>query len=227
MTLLLIVLPLAGYFLGSVSFAFIAGKLKGIDLREHGSGNLGATNAGRVLGGRWFAVVFLCDVAKGAVPVLAARFLPAMLGYQTAAVEHQVLMIAAGTGAILGHVFTLFHRFRGGKAVATSLGVLIALLPKLAGLCALVWLVVWLVAAVAFKAKKSTAVGPASVLTAFAAPVGWWLLVEDPLAADTRILTAFVVLLAALVVIRHRSNIATMLGRRESPSVSANDESPG
>jgi len=215
--LLLIVLPLAAYFLGSVSFAFLAGKLKGIDLREHGSGNLGATNVGRVLGGRWFATVFLCDVAKGAVPVLAARFLPAVLGYETEAVEHQVLMIAAGTGAILGHVFTLFHHFRGGKAVATSLGVLVALLPALAGLCALVWTVAWALAAFAFKAEKSAAVGPASVLAALAAPACWWLLVDDPLATDTRILTAFVVLLSALVVIRHRSNIAKMLKAGREP----------
>ncbi|MFM2092146.1 MAG: Glycerol-3-phosphate acyltransferase, partial [Planctomycetota bacterium] len=65
-------MPLAGYLAGSISFAYWAGRCKGIDLREHGSRNLGATNAGRVLGGRWFAIVFSADVLKGLVPVLVA-----------------------------------------------------------------------------------------------------------------------------------------------------------
>ncbi len=209
--MLLILLPIAGYLLGSISFAFLAGKLKGIDLREHGSGNLGATNAGRVLGPRWFALVLCCDVLKGVLPVLAARLLPAALGVEPAVVEHQVLMIAAGSSAVLGHVFTLFHHFRGGKAVATSLGVLIALLPLLALLCAGVWFVAWLIGIGIFKARKSAAVGPSSVVAALTAPVWWWWLVDHPMAPESRILTAFVVLLSVLVIVRHRSNIVKLV----------------
>jgi len=211
MTILLIVLPIVAYLLGSVSFAWLAGRAKGIELRDHGSGNLGATNAGRVLGARWFAVVFLGDVAKGALPVLAARLLPAWLGHEPSAVEAQVLQIAAGTGAILGHVFTLFHAFRGGKAVATSLGVLTSLLPALAGLCAATWIVIWALARLVARTGASAAVGPASVLAGISAPAWWWSLRADPLGQDTRILTAFVVILAVLIVVRHRSNIAQMV----------------
>lgn len=219
-TLLFVLLPIGAYLLGSVSFAWIAGRLKGIDLREHGSGNLGATNAGRVLGRPWFAAVFVCDVVKGLVPVLLGRFLPGWLGLGIEPVEHQVLMIAGGAGAILGHVYTLFHRFRGGKAVATSLGVLLGLVPVLAGILLALWLAVWLGARAALRLGASEAVGPASVLASAAAPFVWWALSaardRDPFARDTRILTAFVVLLAVLVVIRHRSNIAQMLRRQRS-----------
>ncbi|MDA3963257.1 MAG: glycerol-3-phosphate 1-O-acyltransferase PlsY [Planctomycetota bacterium] len=210
MTLLFIVLPLGAYLLGSISFAYICGKLKGIDLREHGSGNLGATNAGRVLGGRWFALVMILDILKGVIPLVLARVLPGALGFETEVVEHQVLQIAAGAGAILGHVFTLFHRFRGGKAVATSLGVLIGLLPLLAGIVAATWVTIWAIGTFIFKAKRSAAVGPASVLAACLTPVYWYFLVSDPFGADTRILTAFVALLCILVIIRHRSNIKAM-----------------
>ena len=207
-------MPLAAYLLGSISFAWIAGRCKGIDLRAHGSGNLGATNAGRVLGGGWFAAVFCADVGKGVLPVLLARSLPATFAVDADVTEHQILQIAAGGGAILGHVFTLFHRFRGGKAVATSLGVLIGLMPALAGLCALTWGLAWAVGACLLHASRSAAVGPASVAAALAAPAWWWLLIADPLAEGARLRTAFVVLLSVLVVVRHRGNIARLCTRR-------------
>src|SRR5258705_510268 len=115
-------LPMAAYLLGSVSFAWIAGRLNGIDLRQHGSRRLSATNAGRVLGREWFFFVFALDVAKGWAPVY-------VVDQSLGRGGDTLLLLSVGAAAVLGHVFTCFHGFKGGKAVATSLGVLIALLP--------------------------------------------------------------------------------------------------
>ncbi|MHC5067367.1 MAG: glycerol-3-phosphate 1-O-acyltransferase PlsY [Planctomycetota bacterium] len=212
MAVLPYLLPLLAYLIGSISFAYLAGKAKGVDLRSHGSGNLGATNAGRVLGGRWFLIVFLCDIAKGALPVAAAGALPTWLGLDLSPAAGQGVQIATGIGAILGHVFTLFHGFKGGKAVATSLGVLIGLTPLLAAACFATWLVAWLLGQVILRLRKSEAVGPASIVASIAAPAWWWLaLCPEPLARDHRVVTTFVVLLALLVAIRHRSNVGRTL----------------
>jgi len=228
-TLLWVLLPLAGYLLGSVSFAWVAGRLKGVDLRQRGSGNLGATNAGRVLGLGWFFAVFCCDVGKGVTPVLAGRLLPEALGYHIGAIEAQALPIAAGAAAVFGHVFTLFHGFRGGKAVATSLGVLAGLLPLTAAILLLLWLLLFGIIAALHRGRRSDAVGPASVLSALAAPLIYGaqrhLADGDPFAAGERLTTAFVVLMAVLVLLRHRSNIARIvrIGRSDKDSVGEDD----
>jgi glycerol-3-phosphate acyltransferase PlsY len=208
-------LPFAAYLLGSVSFAWIAGKLNGIDLREHGSRNLGATNAGRVLGRKWFLIVFTADLLKGLLPVLAALHGPARLGL---AVERPLLLaIASAAGAILGHVFTCYHGFKGGKAVATSLGVLIALMPAVAGAAFALWLVAWTIGWAGFRCAKSAAVGPASVVAALAAPGLHCWFSRDPLHGDLP-LTVFIALLALLVVAKHRSNIAKLFARPSPPA---------
>ena len=200
-------LPVVAYFIGSVSFAWIAGRLKGVDLRQHGSKSLGATNAGRVLGAKWFFIVFIADLLKGLLPVLAAMHVPELLG--VVVVGQEWLGIATAVGAVLGHVFTCYHGFKGGKAVATSLGVLIALMPSVAGAAFAVWLVAWIVGWGLGKLPKSTAVGPASVVSAIAAPILHWWLSSDPWHADLP-LTVFIILLALLVVVKHRSNIAKL-----------------
>jgi len=112
-----------GYVLGSIPFAYLAGRARGVDLRQHGSGNLGATNAVRVLGARVGAVVYLLDTLKGFV---AAFALPRMLGVEPGG----VWAIAFGLAAVAGHVRPLFLRFqRGGKGVATAGGVFFGLAP--------------------------------------------------------------------------------------------------
>src|SRR5476649_1847526 len=126
-------MPVASYLLGSVSFAWIAGRLNGIDLRQHGSRSLGATNAGRVLGREWFFFVFALDVAKGWTPVYVVDQWLGRGG-------DTVLLLSVGAAAVLGHIFPCFHGFKGGKAVATSLGVLIALLPLVAAISFTIWL---------------------------------------------------------------------------------------
>src|SRR5919112_5218347 len=136
--------PLAGlviaYLAGSIPFAYLAGKLfKGIDLREHGSGNLGATNVFRVMGWKIASIVMLLDMAKGALPVLLLppRFAP----------DHTVLWaIAFGVAAIVGHVRSVFLLWKGGgKGVATASGVFGALAPAAIGITLLVWFAVLVV----------------------------------------------------------------------------------
>jgi acyl phosphate:glycerol-3-phosphate acyltransferase len=112
-----------GYILGSIPFAYLAGRIHGIDLRQHGSGNLGATNVYRTLGWRVAAGVFLLDVLKGAVPVRLVR--------RYGVGSHLALWaIAAGVAAIAGHAKPIFLLWRGGgKGVATATGVFLALAP--------------------------------------------------------------------------------------------------
>lgn len=180
------------YLLGSVSFAWWAARAKGVDLRTVGSGNLGATNAGRVLGWHWFAIIFTLDLGKGLGPVLLAR-----------QADDAWLPIAVAAAAVLGHVFTCFHGFKGGKAVATSLGVIIALAPLAAGIAFGCWLLTWLLVWLGLRLKRSEAVGPASIVAALA-------VVPAYLATPGRShqTLGFLALLAALVLIKHRSNAA-------------------
>jgi acyl phosphate:glycerol-3-phosphate acyltransferase len=112
-------LCVGAYLAGSIPFGVLAARAKGVDLRQVGSGNIGATNVARALGKGWAIAVLLGDAAKGFVPVWLGR----RLGFPAAAVA------LAGLAAIVGHMFTLFLRGRGGKGVATSLGVALALSP--------------------------------------------------------------------------------------------------
>ncbi len=197
----------AAYLLGSVSFAWFAGRIKGIDLRQHGSGNLGATNAGRVLGKGWFLAVFTADLLKGLLPVMYAMDLAA---------RHEAsgsLPVAVGAAVIIGHVFTCFFAFKGGKAVATSLGVITGLVLKVAAVVLGIWILIWALA-YAILRKPSEAVGPASVVAALALPFVYLAIYPDPLSLLAIPQTLFMFLASALVVVRHRSNIAKLLKKR-------------
>ena len=199
------------YLIGSISFAWIAGRLHGTDLRLHGSGNLGATTAARVLGGIWFPVIFSLDVLKGVAAVLLAQYGPGWLGQEIDGTMTQVLPVAAAVAVVLGHVYTIFHQLRGGKAVATSLGVLLSLVPATAGLSLALWLVVWCALWNLTHLRRSEAVGPASAAAAIGLPIIHILLTDEPWAADQRLVSGTIVLLAALVVWRHRDNLRRMM----------------
>jgi len=129
----------AAYFLGSVPFGVIIAGAHGKNLRSIGSGNIGATNVARALGRRWAYFCFVLDVLKGLVPMLAVRALievpdptPGLLS----------LWLAVGCAAILGHIFPLYLKFKGGKGVATSLGVALGLWPYYT-ICAALAFAVW------------------------------------------------------------------------------------
>lgn len=182
---------LIGYLLGSIPFAYLAGKLaRGIDLRQHGSGNLGATNVYRTLGGKIAAVVFAFDTLKGALPVLAVR--------QFAVGSHLDLWaIAAGVAAIAGHAKPIFLLWRGGgKGVATAGGVFLALapIPTLASMAT--FIVVVLITGYVSVASLSAAVVLPAVL---AATVG----IRSPLFVVS-------VAIAAFVFWTHRANIGRL-----------------
>ena len=183
----------AGYFAGSFPTSFLGGKLAGIDLREHGSKNLGATNVYRVLGWKYAVPVGLIDIAKGAIPVAMAS---------RAADGRAWLPLAVGCAAILGHVFSVFLRFRGGKGVATAAGVVLALAPAALGVSAVVW--VGVLAATGF-------VSLASMLGAVAFPISVRLLYP----ASSYVFWVGVVL-AGFIVFTHRTNIGRLLAGTEN-----------
>lgn len=127
-----LILPVA-YLLGSVPFGFLIGKMKGIDVRKQGSGNIGASNVMRLVGTPWGVSVLVLDAAKAAVPVWLMRW----AGY-----DEPLLLLAAGLCAILGHTYSAYLKGRGGRGVASTLGMLIALTPKIALIGFASWVVI-------------------------------------------------------------------------------------
>jgi glycerol-3-phosphate acyltransferase PlsY len=117
---------LAGYLVGSIPFGLLVGRAKGVDVRKQGSGNIGATNVGRVLGARYGVVVFALDVLKGLIPVGLAR---SRLYGGSEGVAGLWLWLGVAGACILGHMFPIYLRFKGGKGVATSLGAILGLFP--------------------------------------------------------------------------------------------------
>jgi len=197
MTTQAVALVAAAYVVGSLPMGLFVGRLRGVDLREHGSRNIGATNAGRVLGKPWFFVVFVLDFAKGWGPVLAARKLEVFR-------DEPGLAIAAGVAAVLGHVFSIFLKFKGGKGVATAAGVFMALAPMAAAIAFVVWLLV---------AKGSGYVSVASLAAAVALPLACWLLPKPFEVGDG--VRWMALLVGALIVFRHRANIGRLLRGQE------------
>jgi len=120
--------PAAGYLLGSIPFGFVIGLANGVDIRKVGSGNIGATNLGRALGRRFFFYAFLLDAAKGLLPVLAISLLAQ--SWRAGSLEVPLWApLLTGGGALAGHLFPLYLRFKGGKGVATGFGVVLGLWP--------------------------------------------------------------------------------------------------
>jgi glycerol-3-phosphate acyltransferase PlsY len=202
-------LIVGGYLCGSIPFGWLIGKMRGVDIREHGSRNIGATNCGRVCGWPWGVLAFLLDVAKGFGPVSVAVMLTAGLARDSGPQTVWLLNVVAAVGPILGHTFPVWLKFKGGKAVATSLGVLLAI-PVLwwIALTALgVWVLV--VAATAYVSVGSTAAA-----LAFGAVYGGYYQAET---LTTYLpVTVFVALIIILVIVRHRSNYARLLKGTEN-----------
>jgi glycerol-3-phosphate acyltransferase PlsY len=136
---LLVLVALGSYLLGAVPFGYLVARARGVDILRQGSGNIGATNVGRVLGKRLGLLVFLLDFAKGALPVWLAGLLP-----QPEELYPHTLPVVAGVAAFLGHLFPVYLRFRGGKGVATGAGVIAVLVPPLTAWVLGAWAVVLL-----------------------------------------------------------------------------------
>ena len=185
---------LASYLLGAIPTSYLVGRVfRGIDLREHGSGNLGATNLYRTLGWKFAIPAGLFDIAKGAVPVLAIA--PAVSG-------SQLFALACGLMAVVGHVFSLFAGFKGGKGVATAAGVMLGLSP---------YAVLALVAIWAVMVFATGYVSLGSIVAAALLPLLVWVL--DP---GSRNLVALDALVAAGIIWLHRANIRRLLAGTEN-----------
>lgn len=187
---------LCAYLLGSIPFGFLAGRLRGVDIRREGSGNIGATNALRVLGKSTGYAVFVLDFLKGLVGVGACAWIAG--GMEPA-------MVAAAIGVILGHNFPVWLSFKGGKGIATSAGVIIALFPPLAFLLALVmWVVLFFTTRyVSLASMAAAATLPAVVFVLAVLGRASWLLAVVAGA------------MALLAILRHRGNIQRLLDGTE------------
>jgi acyl-phosphate glycerol 3-phosphate acyltransferase len=194
---------LAGYLVGAIPFGYLVGRWRGVNIFQQGSGNIGATNVGRVLGRRFGILVFLLDFAKGALPVLAALRLAAVT---ETSVPPEALGAAAGLAAFLGHLFPVYLRFRGGKGVATGAGVIAVLVPGPALAAILCW--VGVVCASRYVSLASLA-GAATL-------AGFRLLTPEPFGPANLIVTVFCMVAAALVFLRHQSNLARLLRGKEN-----------
>lgn len=200
----LLIAAVAGYFLGALPFGWLIARKFGINIFEHGSKNPGATNVKRVLGEKFGKAgkrggntAFLLDALKGAV----AAGWPLFYGG-----EHVWKMQLVGlVFALVGHSFSCFTRFKGGKGVATSAGGLLVLLPIPAAISVVVWVIVF---------ETSRYVSLASIVAAVALPAAAWLIPGNPL--------AFAILASVMgffVILRHRSNIGRLLKGTENKFV--------
>jgi glycerol-3-phosphate acyltransferase PlsY len=203
----------AAYVVGSIPFGLIVGKSRGIDVRTAGSGNIGATNVGRLLGKRFFFLVFFLDLLKSFIPMAIASALVWPIPYPDRTRAIHLLWLLVGFAAVLGHMFSVFLKFKGGKGVATSAGMMLGLVPyyTIPGLLAA------LVFVIVFFPTRYISLG--SMVSACSFPVlylligtlrGW------PVFQSQLPLLVFAVIIAALIVYKHRTNIARLLAGTEN-----------
>lgn len=189
---MLILVLVLSYLLGAIPFGLIVGKtIYHKDLRRYGSGNIGATNAYRVLGKRAGALVFILDFLKGELAVVLASFL----------IDTPAAMVLAGLCAIVGHMNSIFLQLKGGKGVSTALGVVTMLMPKVTLIIVLVW------AAVVFVTRY---VSVSSIAAAILTPILAVIFDYDLL------YVIFSILAAVFIIFRHRENIARLRKGKEN-----------
>ena len=212
---------IAAWILGSIPFGVLIARTRGLDITAHGSGNIGATNVGRVLGRRYGFICFGLDMAKGAAPVLVAGAWHGDLGYAATQIDavDMWLWLAVAAAAVAGHMASVFLKFRGGKGVATAFGSLLAIWPTL-GIPALIALGVWVLILLTVRI-----VSVASMIAAISLPVAAALLMQlaqsgqdlptDVVVARNTPPLVVAALVAVVVLIRHRSNITLLLNGGE------------
>lgn len=200
---LLVCTVVLSYALGSIPWGWVVARLKGIDIRRYGSGNIGATNVLRTLGTPWGITVFVLDAAKGLVAVRVGTTLASRSIHAASYVE--VCAIAAAAACVIGHSFPVWLKFKGGKGVATSAGALCGIVPLAVLTVAIVWIVVF---------QTTRYVSLASITAALSLPVAVAVLACLHM---TRGFLAFYICsaMALLVVVRHRSNISRLLSGSE------------
>jgi glycerol-3-phosphate acyltransferase PlsY len=225
MYIILVIAVIGAYLVGSIPFGLLIARAHGKDLRSIGSGNIGATNVARALGRRWAYFCFVLDVLKGFVPTFATMLfiVRPYIGPNGEKIALLWLWLAVGCAAILGHIFPIYLRFKGGKGVATSLGVALGLWPYYticAGIAFAVWVVVVLLSRYVSLASIAASVTfPIALTVAIAAVPRWhfghlWPLV---IAATA---------IPLMVIIRHRTNIKRLIAGTESKVLPPKDKKP-
>jgi glycerol-3-phosphate acyltransferase PlsY len=187
---------LVAYLLGATPFGFLTGKMKGIDIREHGSGNIGATNVLRVLGKPVGITVLVLDVMKGLIPVIVAKLVS----------DSSLVHIATAMAAIIGHNYTFWLGFKGGKGIATTGGAILPIMPWALIAAVLGWIIVL---------KLSRYVSLASIAAALIIPLT--LVVENLITGTWEWnIFGFGMFVCLLAIWKHRSNIGRLLRGEEN-----------
>ena len=184
---------LLAYLIGSVPYGYLFGKLKGINIQQHGSGNIGATNVGRVMGKRWGIMTFVLDFLKAP--------LTGLVYYFSVKAETLLISVLIVVGAVIGHNYPLWLKFKGGKGIATSAGGLLWLMPK----AFLAMIVVWILVFTIFRF-----VSLASIVCAIGFPATVWFFYPEE-----KLLLGFSCLLALMAIWRHRANIERLIAGTE------------
>ncbi len=197
-----LLIAIVSYFIGSIPSGYLVARSQGIDIRQHGSRNIGATNVLRVMGKKWGYLVFLCDSSKGFLSVKLGALIAAHF-----ALSPVLGSVLAAIACILGHNYTIWLGFKGGKGIATSGGVVFALFPIIVVCCvALAWVVVFYI---------GKYVSLASICAAVALPIAVFLIVAKS-GTEFWVLFGFSLLIAALAIWRHQTNIVRLLNGTES-----------
>ncbi len=220
MTTTMFIALLAGsYLLGAVPFGYLIGKARGLDVREHGSGNIGATNVGRVIGRKWGYVCLVLDILKGFGPTFVASVILSE-GEPTAAALWQWMLI--GLAAVAGHVWPVYLRLRGGKGVATTVGVALGIFPH----CTIPMLAAVGVYALIRLTTGLVSLGSLAIAVVF--PLSFFVYVwksERSMSVFWPLQVATVVL-GLLIIVRHRGNIAKLFRGEERKISDPANETP-
>ncbi len=199
----LLLAAIASGFVGSIPFSLLIAKwVAGIDLRKHGSGNVGATNVARTLGAKWGFVALFLDALKGALPT---ALIPLLLTNASPELINEKVL--CGACAVIGHMFSPFLGFKGGKGVATALGVVTVLTPAATGCALLAFILTFML---------SRIVSLSSIVAAITYAIVEFVLMGEKLwARDSWALGVFAIAIPLLILIRHRSNIVRLLKGEE------------
>jgi glycerol-3-phosphate acyltransferase PlsY len=215
---------IGAYLVGSIPFGLLITKAHGKDLRSIGSGNIGVTNVSRALGRKWAYVCFVLDVLKGVVPMLVTLSLArgSSSESQTEKVILLLLWLVVGCAAILGHIFPIYVKFRGGKGVATSFGVALGLWPYYT-ICASFAIVIWVVVVLVWRYVSLASIAasvtfPIVLILAIILRPGWDFISLWPL-----LIAATAIPL--MVIVRHRDNIKRLFAGTESKILKAKSDS--
>ena len=192
------------YVLGSISGSILIGKLKGIDIRKIGSGNAGGTNTFRIMGAFYAFIVLLIDGIKGYIAVTLIAFLKISNDNSIHFINDEYLQILCGLSVVLGHVYPIFHKFKGGKGAATMIGVLVALFPLGLLICFISWLLTLII---------SGYVGLSTIIAGIIFPIITLILYNNE---TSSLFIFFSFIISIFIIFTHRDNIKRMKNGTEN-----------